>query len=83
MTQPRSDAEIVERVDALVAEEHEIENRSPGGLSAEDADRVHAIRVERDRLYDLKRARQAKRDAGEEPDEAQERPAEVVENYLE
>ena len=83
MTEPRSDHEIVERVDALVAEEHEIENRSPGGLSGEAADRVRAIRVERDQLFDLKRARQAKRDAGQDPDEAQERPADVVENYLE
>ena len=79
--QPHSDAEIVERVDALVAEEKEIEGRSPGGLAGEDAERVRAIRVERDRLWDLKRGRQAQRDAGNDPDDAEERPASVVENY--
>ena len=81
MTEPQSDAEIVERVNALVTEEKEIEGRSPGGLEGDDADRVRAIRVERDQLWDLKRQRQAKRDAGADPDEAQERAASTVENY--
>jgi hypothetical protein len=79
--QPHSDAEIVERIDALLAEEKELEHRSPGGLSPDDASRQREIQIERDRLWDLKRAREARRNAGEDPDEATERPADVVENY--
>jgi hypothetical protein len=81
MNQPTSDAEIVAQIDALIAEERAIEHRSPDGLSAEDAERVRAMHVERDRLWDLKRERQAMRDAGRDPGEAVERPAEVVERY--
>ena len=78
--QPCTDAEIVERVDALVAEAHELE-RAPGGLDAAASSRMREIEVERDRLWDLKRVRQARRDAGQDPDEAVERSANVVENY--
>ena len=80
-TQPQSDEEIVAQIDALVAEEHEIEGRHEGGLSPDESERVGAIRVERDRLWDLKRARQARREAGLDPADAEERPASVVENY--
>jgi hypothetical protein len=79
--QPHSDAEIVQRIDALLAEEKELERRSSGGLSPDDASRQREIQIERDRLWDLKRAREARRNAGEDPDEAVERPANVVENY--
>lgn len=78
---PQSDEELVAQIDALVAEEHAIEGASSGGLTPDDAERVGAIRVERDRLWDLKRARQARRDAGLDPADAEERPASVVENY--
>lgn len=81
MSEPQGDAEIVERIDALVAERREIEHRSGGGLSGDDAERVRAIEVEKDRLWDLKRQRQGRRDAGEDPGEAHERGADVVENY--
>ena len=79
--QPHSDAEIVQRIDALLAEEKELERRSSGGLSPDDASRQREIQIERDRLWDLKRERQAMRDAGRDPDEAVERSAEVVERY--
>lgn len=79
--QPHSDAEIVERIDALLAEAHQLEASSPGGLDEAGRARMREMEVERDRLWDLKRARQAKRDAGDDPDLAQERPAQVVENY--
>lgn len=80
--EPRSDEEIVARVDALMAERHEIEHRAPGvGLSDDDAARLRQIEVERDRLWDLKRRRQAARDAGQDPDTAHEQDASTVENY--
>lgn len=79
--EPRTDAEIAERIDANAAEEHEIRNRSHGTISDEDTARLRSLEVERDRLYDLKRLRQGARDAGEDPGQAHERPADVVENY--
>lgn len=79
--QPRSDHEIVERIDALRAEAHELEASSPGGLDEAGRARMREIEVERNRLWDLKRARQAKRDVDEDPNLARERPGEVVENY--
>jgi hypothetical protein len=79
--EPRTEAEIAERIDANVAEEHEIRNRAHGGVTDEDADRLAALQVERDRLFDLKRQRQGRRDAGEDEGEAHERDASTVENY--
>jgi hypothetical protein len=43
---------------------------------------LEQIRVELDRLWDLMRQRRALRDAGGNPDEASERDADTVENYL-
>jgi hypothetical protein len=40
------------------------------------------IRVELDRLYDLRHQRRALRSAGRDPDQAQERDAGTVEGYL-
>lgn len=79
--EPRTEAEIAERIDANAAEEHEIRNRSHGGMSDDDLARLRTLEVERDRLYDLKRQRQGRRDAGEDEGEAHERDANVVEGY--
>jgi hypothetical protein len=43
--------------------------------------RLDAIRVELDQCWDLLRQRRALRDAGQDPDRAQVRPASVVEKY--
>ena len=79
--EPRTEAEIAERIDANAAEEHEIRNGSHGGLSDDELARLRSLEVERDRLYDLKRQRQGRRDAGEDEGEAHERDAGTVENY--
>jgi Protein of unknown function (DUF2630) len=79
--EPRTDAEIAERIDANAKEEHEIRARSHGGLSDDDLARLRTLEIERDRLYDLKRQRQGRRDAGEDEAEAHERDAGTVENY--
>jgi hypothetical protein len=44
--------------------------------------RLEDIRVELDRLYDLRHQRRALRSAGQDPDQAQERDAGTVEGYL-
>jgi DNA repair exonuclease SbcCD ATPase subunit len=43
---------------------------------------LEKIRVELDRLWDLQRQRRALREAGGNPDDASERDADTVENYL-
>lgn len=81
-----SDETIAARIEALVAEEHDLRNReqtdnaNPDALEA-DNDRLEAVQVELDRCWDLLRQRRALRDAGENPDEARARDADTVERY--
>jgi Protein of unknown function (DUF2630) len=77
-----NDAEIVNRIDRLVAEEHQLEREhSAGGLSDRDRDRLQDIEVQLDQCWDLLRQRRARRDAGQDPGDAEVRPADVVEHY--
>ncbi|GLZ56304.1 DUF2630 family protein [Actinomycetospora sp. NBRC 106378] len=79
--EPRTDAELARAIDENAEAEHALRNGSHGGLGEEDTRRLHELQVERDRLYDLKRQRQAQRDAGQDPGEAHERDAGTVEGY--
>ncbi|MET0600784.1 MAG: DUF2630 family protein [Baekduia sp.] len=83
------DDEIRNRIERLEAEEQKL--RAEEGAAAEtghdnlikrDAERLAAIKVELDQLWDLLRQREAKRRAGEDPDTAQLRSAGTVEDYL-
>ena len=78
-----TDLDLFHRINALSAEEeHLFEAAGDGsGLSADEVDRLAAIKVELDRAYDLLHQRQARAAAGEDPDEAKLRPSEVVERY--
>jgi uncharacterized protein DUF2630 len=78
-----TDPDIFERINALSAEEERLfEAAGDGsGLSADDVERLAAIKVELDRAYDLLHQREARRAAGLDPSGAQERPAETVESY--
>jgi hypothetical protein len=78
-----NDQEIEGIIEALESErESLLADESEEASENRHANRLETIRVELDRLWDLKRQRQALRDAGETPDEAQERPAGEVEGYL-
>ena len=81
---PDSDTSVADHIEQLVAEEHRLLDAggAHGGLSSEEHARLEAIRIELDRLWDLLRQRRAKRDAGQDPDDASERDADTVENYL-
>jgi hypothetical protein len=74
------DSEIRRRIDALVEEEHRL--RDSGGHTDEDRARLRQIEEDRDQLWDLLRQRDAKRQYGQDPDEAQPRPEQQVEGYL-
>jgi Protein of unknown function (DUF2630) len=77
------DKEIRSHIGDLVAEEHRLrEKRSRAEISA-DAEhaRLREIETELDQAWDLLRQRRAKREFGQNPDEADIRPPRIVENY--
>jgi hypothetical protein len=78
-----TDRPILDHINALANEEAQLWERASagGGLGTADQERLDTIKVELDRCYDLLHQRQARRDAGLDPEEAQLRPAEVVERY--
>jgi uncharacterized protein DUF2630 len=76
------DAEIVRRISELVADEHELESvGSTGAPSHVDVARLREIEVALDQCWDLLRQRRARRNAGQDPDEATVRPENIVEGY--
>jgi hypothetical protein len=77
------DKEILAQINKLAEEEQRLEEAHVGdGLSDEEHARLHSIEVTLDQLWDVLRQRRAKRNAGRDPDDAQARPAGVVERYL-
>jgi hypothetical protein len=76
------DQELHKHIDELVAEEHRLERAHVGqALSDGEQQRLRDLGVQLDRYWDLLRQRDARRRAGQDPDEAQERSADVVEGY--
>jgi hypothetical protein len=77
------DGDIFGRINALSDEEEQLwEHAGDGhGLTAEENERLEAIKVELDRAYDLLHQRAARRAAGLDPREAAPRPADIVEGY--
>ena len=74
------DGEIRGKIEALVEEEHRL--RDSGEHTDEQRARLRQIEEDRDQLWDLLRQRDAKRQYGQNPDEAEARPEPQVENYL-
>jgi hypothetical protein len=78
-----TDLDIFHQINALSAEEERLwaEAGDGHGLSADAKERLDAIKVELDRCYDLLHQRQAREAAGQNPDDAKLRSADVVEQY--
>ncbi len=77
-----TDKDILGHINALVEEEHDLRAREETAvLMPADAERLASIEVQLDRFWDLLRQRRARRDAGQDPEEASLRPADVVEHY--
>ena len=74
------DSEIRSRIEALVEEERRL--RDSGEHTDEQRARLRQVEEDRDQLWDLLRQRDAKRQYGEDPDEATPRPEQQVEGYL-
>jgi hypothetical protein len=78
-----SDEQISAQIEKLEQERESLfKSESGDDRSREtDASRLEEIRVDLDRLWDLLRQRRALREAGQNPDSANERAAETVERY--
>jgi hypothetical protein len=78
------DKTIFSRIDELVSEEHELRAKHAAGQvdNADEQARLRALEVELDQCWDLLRQRRAKREFGENPDDAQARSGDTVEGYL-
>jgi hypothetical protein len=72
-----TDDEILDRIHELVDAEHEL--RADGGPV--DDDRMQRLEETLDQCWDLLRQRRAKREFGENPDDAQVRDVRTVEGY--
>ncbi|MFC9976254.1 DUF2630 family protein [Spirillospora sp. NPDC127200] len=78
------DNEILAQINTLVDEEKRLRARlQQGELSAaEEHERLRKLDVALDQCWDLLRQRRARKDFGEDPDQAEVRPAGEVEGYL-
>jgi hypothetical protein len=78
-----NDKVVLDRIGALVEEEHALERQAAGeGLDDDQQDRLRELEVQLDQCWDLLRQRRARRDAGLDPDDAHTRPETTVEGYL-
>ena len=73
------DQPVLNHIQDLVAEEHRLHEL--GAHPKADRKRLAKVQVELDQCWDLLRQRRALRDVGLDPDEAEVRPPQVVENY--
>ena len=72
--------DILSRIHALVDEEHKL--REGTEHTDEQRARISELEAHLDQCWDLLRQRRAKRQYGEDPDEAEPRPEPQVESYL-
>jgi len=81
-----SDESIADRIERLVAEEHDLRRREQTDSSdtdrlEDDERRLRDVEIELNRCWDLLRQRRAREEFGMDPDEAQARDADTVERY--
>ncbi len=77
-----NDSEILQRIEGLVNEEHQLTQQSRvGGLSDAEHQRMRELEVSLDLCWDLLRQRRALRHAHLNPDEAAVRDPGIVEHY--
>jgi hypothetical protein len=72
--------QIFSRINELVEEEHQL--RASGEHTEEQRARLQELEAHLDQAWDLLRQRRARRQYGEDPDEAEARPETEVEGYL-
>jgi hypothetical protein len=78
------DKAIMSQIDELIETEHKLRKQLAAGelTSAEERTRLKSTEEALDRCWDLLRQRRARREFGENPDEAASRTTGEVEGYL-
>ena len=77
------DEDVIERINRLAAEEHELfQKESRGEASDNERERIEQLQVTLDQCWDLLHQRRARRNAGMDPDDAEVRDARTVEGYV-
>ena len=79
MSQQTTDGSVLRHIEELVLQEHKLQAQA--SLSEEERARLKTVEVELDQSWDLLRQRRALRAAGQDPDRAQVRSPDVVEQY--
>jgi hypothetical protein len=74
------DRDIFGHINGLVDEEHQLRSQA-AGLGDDERARLAELEVELDRCWDLLRQRRAKREFGQDPDDATLRSEGTVEGY--
>jgi len=76
--------QILDRVGALVQEEHTLRERYAAGQLGEEEEQIRLRELEEslDQCWDLLRQRRARKAAGENPNDAEVRSVSQVEGYL-
>jgi len=79
-----TDKGIHDHITELVAEEKSLREKLAKGEITQDEEhsRLSSLEIQLDQAWDLLRQRSAKRQYGEQADDASERSPEVVEKYL-
>jgi len=80
MAESTTDQSILKKIEGLVHEEQKLYGKG-SALADHDQVRLEAIKIELDQCWDLLRQRDAKREFGQNPNDAKVRPASVVERY--
>jgi hypothetical protein len=77
------DQDILDRINELAAEEHALwEREGRGDIDEAERDRLRRLEVMLDQTWDLLHQRRARRDAGQDPNDARVRDPSTVEGYL-
>lgn len=79
MAEETGDRKVLDHITALYDEEQRLFAQDT--LSDAERHRLQKINIELDQAFDLLRQRRALREYGRNPDEAEERPPNVVEGY--
>jgi hypothetical protein len=79
MAESTTDHSILKKIEGLVHEEQHLYGK--GELADHDQVRLEAIKIELDQCWDLLRQRDARREFGQDPNDAKVRPPSVVERY--
>ena len=76
------DKGVTDRIDELARREHELfERESKGSVTDAEREELRQIQVRLDQWWDLLRQRRARREFGQDPEDAQLRDEKTVEGY--